>query len=393
MNMDNGFHGLSPTPGNSTPGWLTRRRFIAGALGAALLIACGDDNNDGGRAAVQSTNTAAPGGSTAVQAGSPTPRPSSFPVTLQHKFGSTTIPKEPSRVMTVGYSEQDPVLALGFKPIAVREWFGEQPYATFPWAKDLLGDAKPTVLKMPFGQLDYEAIAALRPDLIIATHSGIKQEEYERLARIAPVVAQPEPYPDFAVPWQEQTRFIGRALGRTERAEQLVASAEAKVTAMAQKHPEFKGRTVAMAATTATSGQYFLYSPDVPPLRLLTSLGFRLTDEIAKTVGSTPNGVQISGEQVRLLDADVLIWYVSSAEQRAAIENDALYSQLRVGREGRSIFLMRWTGSGSGTLTPAQLGFGAFSFSTVLSVPFAVDLMEPMLVAALDGNPATRPTP
>jgi iron complex transport system substrate-binding protein len=162
---------------------------------------------------------------------------------------------------------------------------------------------------------------------------------------------------------------------------------------MRKKHPEFEGRTVAMAATTATGGQYFLYSPDVPPVRLLTSLGFQLPAEIAKTVGTTPNGVQINGEQVRLLDADVLIWYVSSPEQRAAIESDALYGQLRVGREGRGIFLMRWTGSGGGTLTPAQLGFGAFSFSTVLSVPFAVDVMEPMLVAALDGNLATRPTP
>lgn len=352
---------------------LTRRGFLSGAVMVSLLAACGGD----GSAKREEAGTAAP--------------QARFPVTIVHKFGSTTIPEPPARVVTLGYSEQDPVLALGVKPVAVREWFGEQPYATFPWAKEALGDATPDVLKIPFGELNYERIAALRPDLIVATHSGIKQEEYGRLAQIAPVVAQPGDYPDFGVPWQEQTRIIGRALGREQRAEQLVTEAEAKVAAMRAKHPEFAGRTVAMAALT-NAGQYFLYSPDVPPLRLLAALGFQSPPEVVRAVGTTPNGVTISGEQFHLLDADAVIWYVGSPEQPATIENETLYGQLRAGREGRGIFLIRWSGPGTGALSPAQLLFGAFSFSTVLSVPYAIELLEPMLVAALDGNPATRPT-
>ena len=94
-------------------------------------------------------------------------------------------------MVTIGFSEQDPVLALGVKPVAVREWFGGHPYAAWPWAVDDLGDAEPTVLTMPFGELDYERIAVLRPDLIVATHSGITEEEYERLSRIAPTWPNP----------------------------------------------------------------------------------------------------------------------------------------------------------------------------------------------------------
>jgi iron complex transport system substrate-binding protein len=93
---------------------------------------------------------------------------------------------------------------------------------------------------------------------------------------------------------------------------------------------------------------------------------------------------------LRVLDADAVIWYVGSPEQQASIENESLYGQLRAGRERRGIFLIRWSGPGTSTLSPAQLLFGAFSFSTVLSVPYALELLEPMLVAALDGNPATR---
>ena len=35
-----------------------------------------------------------------------------FPRTVQHKFGTTTIPARPERVVTVGYTELDTVLAL-----------------------------------------------------------------------------------------------------------------------------------------------------------------------------------------------------------------------------------------------------------------------------------------
>lgn len=148
-----------------------------------------------------------------------------FPVTIDHKFGVTVIPREPSRVVTIGYTKQDPVLALGVTPLAVREWFGDQPHAVWPWAREALGDAQPQVLRMPFGELDYEAIAVLQPDLIIATHSGIQEAEYQRLARIAPTVAQPGSYPDFGVPWQEQARLletdvlIFQVLPETERAQ------------------------------------------------------------------------------------------------------------------------------------------------------------------------------
>lgn len=54
----------------------------------------------------------------ALAACGPTPTPTgptgpegAFPVTIEHKFGETTVPSEPERVVTVGFSEQDPMLA------------------------------------------------------------------------------------------------------------------------------------------------------------------------------------------------------------------------------------------------------------------------------------------
>src|SRR5688500_17670537 len=66
-----------------------------------------------------------------------------FPVTVEHKFGETLVEEEPARVVSVGYTEHDVLLQLGVVPVGVTDWYGDQPFATWPWAQDLLGDAEP----------------------------------------------------------------------------------------------------------------------------------------------------------------------------------------------------------------------------------------------------------
>ena len=48
---------------------------------------------------------------------------------VEHKYGTTTVPSKPERIVAVGLTEHDTMLALGEKPIATSEWYGEQPYA------------------------------------------------------------------------------------------------------------------------------------------------------------------------------------------------------------------------------------------------------------------------
>ncbi|MGW6550304.1 iron-siderophore ABC transporter substrate-binding protein, partial [Streptomyces sp. NPDC055051] len=93
---------------------------MAVAVVAALaLSACG-----GGSEKEEAKPGAATSGSGA---------PSVFPVTVEHKYGSTTIDEEPKRVVTLGLSDQDAVLALGIKPVGAVDWFKEDPYGKWPW--------------------------------------------------------------------------------------------------------------------------------------------------------------------------------------------------------------------------------------------------------------------
>lgn len=333
----------------------TRRQFLIGGAGILLVAAaCGNDRPDDRR-------------------------DSEPAVTIEHKFGTTRIPGIPQRVVTVGLSEQDPVLALGVTPVAVRDWYGDYRYATWPWAQDELGDARPEVL--PADALDFERIAALRPDLIVGTYSGITENDYRTLSQIGPTLAQSGEYADYAMPWQEQTRMIGRALGRSDRAEQLIAGVEARFTEARAAHPEFDGAT-ALLAQEGESGEYDVLSSTSARGSFLTSLGFVVPDEVAALIGAGGEEfAAVSAEQVGLLDADVLVWQAggeSGPAFVAQLQAAPLYQRLDVVREGRDVFV---TDKGAA---------GALTWSTVLSIPFALDRLVPKLAAAIDGDPTTE---
>jgi iron complex transport system substrate-binding protein len=116
-------------------------------------------------------------------------------------------------------------------------------------------------------------------------------------------------------------------------------------------------------------------------MRFLAALGLRVPKKLGAVVG-TKDSARISQEQLPLLDADVLIWQVSTAKQRAAIQADSVYRTLDVARQGRAIFFV-------GLDDPL---YGALSFSTVLSVPYALDRLVPKLTAAVDRERTTKAT-
>ncbi len=354
-----------------TPSAVRGRLRTAGVLASALVLAasltaCGG----GGEPAAPASQGSA---GSAVDA-------NAFPTTIEHKYGSTTISAEPKRVVTVGLTEQDALLALGVVPVGVTEWLDKYPGTIAPWAKDkLAGAALPEVLKDVDGP-QYEKIAALKPDLIIALYSGLTKEQYDKLSQIGvPVVAQPKEYNDYGIPWQEATKKIGQAIGRTTKANELVKGVEDKFAETRKAHPEFEGKSALMASTYEG---YFVYGSQDPRSRILESLGFKLPADLDAAIGDK-FGKSISAERTDLLDRDALVWLVEGeAPSRELLGKDALYTGLKVAKEKREIFVEDGSDYGA-----------AISFVTVLSLPFVIDRLAPQLTAAVDGNPATEVKP
>ncbi|MFD5425266.1 iron-siderophore ABC transporter substrate-binding protein [Streptomyces sp. NPDC127084] len=290
-----------------------------------------------------------------------------FPVTVEHKYGSTTIDEEPKKIVTLGLSDQDAVLALGVKPVGAVDWFKEQPYGKWPWAKDKWGSTPPQVV----GERDeynVEKIAALKPDLIIAQYSGMKKEQYDTLSKIAKVVAQPKGAEDYQADWKVMTKQIGKSLGKSAETEKLIAGVDARFKAVRDKHPEWKGKTVAVGEPYEP-GKFSAFSPKDPKVIFLSEMGFTTSDAYRAALGKE-NIADLSVERLDVMEADRTVW-LGTPDTEKAMKADPLYKKTKVNQEKRDLFL---------PYDSPDIG-AALSFNTVLSIPYAIDQVVPMLEA------------
>lgn len=327
----------------------SRRGFMLAVFSGTLAVACGTpgDSDAGDRSAV------------------------GFPVTVTHKFGETTVEAAPRRIVSVGVHEQDFLYALGMHPVGVREWLdGGYDGAVWPWAEDEAGGTRATVL--PEAEIDFEGVAALQPDLIIATYSGISESDYAILSKLAPVIAQSGDHADWAMPWREETRMIGAAVGKLEEAEELISSTEAVFEKARAQYPQLQAATCAIIGYF--DGTFATYNSEDLGHRFLAELGLRVPAEIDAIAEGIY--VNISPERTDLLELDVAVWWTG---QKTEVEPMPLYQSLRLAREGRSV----WLDDSDPTIE------SALSMQTPLSFAYLVENLTPLLAAAVDGNPST----
>jgi iron complex transport system substrate-binding protein len=294
---------------------------------------------------------------------------------VEHEFGTTEITAAPERIVSVGYTEQDTVLALGEADalVGVTEWYGEFPSATWPWATDELGDAEPEVLSISDG-FPFEQIAALEPDLILGLNAGVTADAYEQLSAIAPTVAQPDGAEGFFSAWRPLTTLIGEALGKADETATLIADIDEQFAAAAADHPEFAGQQAVFLQNAFYDGEAIAYQEGLST-DFLTDLGFEIPSELDPFVTDN-DGSQafIPIEQLPVLDvADVLIWGTESPEDRVALEEQPVYNNLEEVREGRLVF----TGG---------LLAGAIYFTSPLSLPYVLETLVPALADTLAGD-------
>lgn len=324
-------------------GWRRALTVVAaGLLAATTVTACGSDEDDAAAPAASSSAAAA------------------FPVSIAHKFGSTTIDKQPERVVTVGWNDQDPVLALGVVPVSTREWFTE--YPNYPWVKEALAGKPITTFS---AELNFEAIIKQQPDLILAIYETINKETYDKLSQIAPTVIQSADYADEQTPWDVQTLTTGKALGKSTEAQALVTKVNAKIDEAKAANPQFAGKTL-VVDFGPEKGQHWLIPAKDPRRALFDALGFTAQTE----------SEDVSEERLDLLDRDVL--FVNGATKKDMLTSPA-YSRLKVASEDRALY----------TSFSTPLG-GALAYSGPNALLYALDILVPQLKAATDGDPATK---
>jgi iron complex transport system substrate-binding protein len=242
--------------------------------------------------------------------------------------------RKPERIVTLGWNGEDVILALGDVPIAMSR-YSFFPDGIFPWNKSKLGEHRPVLLD---GEIDYEAVALLQPDVILAVYADIDAIAYNRLSSIAPTII------DRSGPWQadwkEQAQQIGSALGKERQAKALVGETEAFLRELGRNHSDLVGKTFTFGSYMPGSGGIVVYLPADPRVQALISLGMLPSAGVAKLAQAHPrdNSAGVSLEEIGAINADILImWYREGASEAA--ESQPLFRSLPVVRNGGYVAL------------------------------------------------------
>ncbi|EAR07875.1 ABC transporter substrate-binding protein [Reinekea blandensis] len=141
-------------------------------------------------------------------------------LTINHALGTTTLPEPAVRIVTLYQGATDAAIALGIEPVGAVESWVEKPIYQY-----LRGELDYTTLVGLETQPNLEAIAALQPDVIIASevrHAKV----YDQLSQIAPTVAH-----ETVFMFDETLELVAEVTGKADAADAWLAQWQADADA------------------------------------------------------------------------------------------------------------------------------------------------------------------
>ncbi|GGU95825.1 ABC transporter periplasmic component [Kitasatospora herbaricolor] len=247
---------------------------------------------------------------------------------VRHARGESTVPARPARVVVLDTDSLDSAITLGITPVGATTTAAGAPLPGYLPA-ERLKDVKPVGT---IGSPNLEAIAALRPDLILSSQAR-DDKHYEDLTKIAPTVLTRTTGPA----WQENFRLHAEALGRQNEARSAEDGYRAKAGALvaALGGPEKAKALKVEVARFLAGSPTRLYLNDTFIGSILRDLGLGRPANQDRTGFS----LEISPEQVDRAAADVIFWstYGDAAKSdQAAITGGALWKNLDAVRNNRT---------------------------------------------------------
>ncbi|WP_053368093.1 ABC transporter substrate-binding protein [Bacillus sp. FJAT-27245] len=245
--------------------------------------------------------------------------------TVEHAMGTTTLKKSPQRVVILTNEGTEALLALGIKPVgAVQSWTGD------PWydhIKDEMKDAKVVGVE---SQVNVEAVAALKPDLIIG--NKMRQEEiYEQLNAIAPTVFAETLRGD----WKQNFELYAKAVNKEEKGKEVLADYDKRIEDLKGKLGDKLNMEVSMVRFMA--GDVRIYHKDTFSGVILDQLGFARPESQNVDDFAEKN---VTKERIPAMDGDILFYFTyeegdgkASQVEKQWIE-DPLFKNLEVSKKG-----------------------------------------------------------
>lgn len=295
------------------------------------------------------------------------------PVSITHALGTAEIKERPQRIVTLGQGAAETAIALGTTPVGMESYpWGADDSGYLPWVKEAVEKNSEELPELITGgtELDMEAIVKLKPDLILAPWSGITQEQYDLLSEMAPTVAYPdEPW---VTPWETEIDMVTQALGKPEKAKELVADIQAELKKAAK--PEYGNYTYSFIYNDGP-GTLGIFFESEQRASMVSALGLKF-DPVAETfrdkeVPGTDSALIGLENADKLSDSDLIFTFYASPENRKEIEAQPLYAQIPAVKRGSVV------------APTDQSLVTASSMINPLTVPWTVERYKELIDAAI----------
>ncbi len=298
-----------------------------------------------------------------------------YPITIEHALGTTVINQKPERVATVNWANHEVPLALGVVPVgfAAANFGDDDGDGLLPWVKERLDElgAEVPVLFDEGDGIDFEAVAATNPDVILAAYSGLTQEVYDTLSEIAPVIAYPEAA--WSTDWRDMIRFNSAGMGMAAEGDALIAQIEAEIAATLADFPQLNGQQVMFIThldTTDLSTVRF-YTANDTRVKFFLDLGLTMPQSVIQASEPGRFSGQVSAEQIDMFDDVQLVVTYGGQALVDALTADPLTSKMSAVASGAIV-----------TLANDPLGTAANP--TPLSISWVLRDYVALLAAAVD---------
>jgi len=294
-----------------------------------------------------------------------------FPLVIEHALGTTTIPRKPERVATVSWANHEVPLALGIVPVgfAAANFGDDNGDGLLPWVAEKLeslGADKPVLFDEGDG-IDFEAVAATNPDVILAAYSGLSQSDYDTLSQIAPVVAYPAA--PWSTNWREVIRLNSKALGLAAQGDALIAGVEAKIAATIAEHPQLKNKN-AMFVTHLDEinlSTVNFYTTNDTRVQFFADLGLQSPKSVVEASKSGAYSGSISAERIDTFDdVDLLVTY-GSQKLIDALQRNPLTSKMPAVAKGAIVTLGRDPVGTAANPTPLSISWVLDDYVSLLA--------------------------
>lgn len=247
--------------------------------------------------------------------------------TVKHAMGETTIKGTPQRVVMLTNQGTETLIALGITPVGA---VGSTTDATkfYDFVKPQLEGTKSVGTE---GQPNLEAIAALKPDLIL----GMKfrhEKIYQQLTAIAPTVFVEEPRGD----WKANFSLYAEAVNKKAEGEKVIADWNKRVE-------EFKAKAGDKLKTQVSvvrfmPGKVRIYYKDTFTGSIFKDLG------LARPASQDKEefAAEVTKERIPEMDGDIMFYftYETGKGEASKLEqewtNDSLWKNLNVVKNNKA---------------------------------------------------------